>query len=36
MNLPKVPKVPEDEVGFDFGFEIFILDFDFLSEEGFG
>ena len=26
----------EDEGGFDFGFEIFTLDFDFLGEEGFG
>ena len=26
----------EDEVGFDFGFEIFTLDLDFLGEEGFG
>ena len=26
----------EDEVGFDFGSEIFTLDFDFLGEEGFG
>ena len=26
----------EDEVGVDFGYEIFTLDFDFLSEEGCG
>ena len=26
----------EDEVGFDFGSEIFTLDFDVLGEEGFG
>ena len=26
--------IDEDEVGFDFGSEIFTLDFDFFSEEG--
>ena len=26
----------EDEVAFDFGYEILTLDFDFLGEDGFG